>query len=321
MFRKNLGIDIGSTQISICSTEDGLLLKEPSVAALDIDTEEVLEVGTAALRLIEEKPDRYKPCWPIWDDVAKKGGVLSEMLRIFIRRAVGRTALRPHVMVSIPCDLTEAQANAVEDAALAAGAARAHLYEAPLCAALGAGVDFSAPIAHLLIHMGASRTEVAVVFIGEMVAHVTLSAGGNEFDSAIIHYMRDRHELYIGKRTAEQIKIRLATVRDEDSKSLDVKGRCMNTKKPRVVTLSSREMLGAIKEPLSKVLDAVVTVLDQLGDDMRADIVKEGILLTGAGVLNGLDWFLNQLFKVRAKRAPNAEIAAVEGAALALARL
>ena len=321
MFRKNLGIDIGATQISICSAEDGLLLKEPAVAAVDVDTGEVCEAGNAALRAVEARPDRYCKVEPLWDDLLGNARVLSAMLRIFMRRAVGRTVLRPQVMISIPCDLGEVQVNAIEDAALAAGASKAHLLEAPLCAALGAGVDFSAPVARMVMHIGASRTEIAVIFIGEMVTHLTIPSGGNRFDSAIIHYMRDTHNLYIGKKTAEQIKLRIATVKDEKPKKIDVKGRCMETKQRRIVSISSRDMLGAIQEPLAEIMDAFIAVVDQLDDDMRADIAKHGVLLTGGGVITGLDWFINQLFKIRARRAPNAEVAAVEGAALALARL
>ena len=147
MFRKNIGIDIGSTQISICTAEDGLLLKEPSCAAVDIDTDEVVEAGKVAARMVEESPNKYRLCWPVWEPVVKCADILSSMLRILLRRAVGRTVLRPQMMISIPCNLTEAQANAVEDAALAAGASKAHLLEAPICAALGAGVDFSEEIA------------------------------------------------------------------------------------------------------------------------------------------------------------------------------
>ena len=322
MLRKNLGIDIGTRQISICSPEEGLLLREPSAAAVEIDTDEVVEAGAAALRLVDANLDRLRLCWPVWDPVVKSAGILSDMLRILLRRAVGRTMLKPQVMVAIPCDLTEAQTNAVEDAVLAAGAARVHLLEAPLCAALGVGFDFSSPVGQLLVHVGASRTEVAMIFIGEMVTHLTIPVGGTQFDSAIIDYMRKKHGLYIGKRTAEQIKIRIGTVaKTAEEKSLDVKGRCMQTKTPRVVTISSKEMLGALMEPLTSVLDAIIAVIEQTGDDMRADIVKGGVVLTGGGLLSGLDEFLDEVMGLRVRRAANAETAAVEGAAAALERL
>ena len=201
MLRKNLGIDLGTKQISICSMDEGLLLCEPSVAALDIDTGEVISAGDSALRLVQANPDRLRLCWPLWDPVVKSADVLSSMLRHLLRRAVGRTMLRPQVMVSIPCDLTEAQTNAVEDAVLAAGASRVHLLEAPLCAALGVGFDFSSPVGQLVVHVGASRTEVAMIFIGEMVTHLTVPVGGTNFDLAIMEYMRNKHGIFIGKRS------------------------------------------------------------------------------------------------------------------------
>ncbi len=322
MFRKGLGIDIGTTQTTICSVEDGILLKEPTVAAVDIDTDEVVEAGEFALRKVDESPDKLRLCWPVWDPIVKNVEILSAMLRIFFRRAIGRTLLRPQVMVSIPCDLTEAQTAALEDAVLGAGASHVYLLEAPLCAALGVGFDFASPTGQMLVHIGASRTEAAMIFIGDMVTHVSVQVGGERFDSAIIRYMRSKHNLYIGKRTAEQIKIRLVNLSaGHEEKKLDVKGRFVDTKVPRVVTLSSKEMLGALRDPLATVLDAIVSVVEQTGDDMRADIAKGGVVLTGGAVLNGMDQLLADVMGLRTRVAANADTAAAEGAAIALSRL
>ncbi len=322
MLRKGLGIDIGTTQISIYQTEGGLLLKEPNVAAIDIDTEKVLDAGNAALRLSKESPDRVRLCWPVWDPVVKCADILSAILQLFLHRALGHTLLRPHAMVSIPCDLTEAQINAVEDAVLAAGIARVHLLEAPLCAALGVGFDFSRPTGQMIVHVGAARTEAAVIFLGEMVTHVSAPVGGNNFDSAIIHYMRNKYKLYIGRRTAEQIKCRIGMIGGHEApKSLDVKGRSMDSREQRVVTLSSKEMLGALREPLAAVLDVVFSAIEQTAEEMKADIGKGGIVLSGGAVLPGMDQFLADVMKLRTRVAPNADVAAAEGAAKALLRL
>ena len=322
MFRKRIGLDIGTAQTTIYSMEDGLLLKEPTVAAVDVDTDEVVEAGSFALKKVEESPDKLRLGRPVWDSVVKDKAMLAAMLRIFLRRALGRSVLRPQVMVSIPCDLTEAQTNALEDAVLAAGASRVFLLEAPLCAALGVGLDFASPTGQMLVHIGASRTEAAMIFIGDMVTHVSVQTGGEKFDSAIIRYMRNKHQLYIGKRTAEQIKIKLTNLAaNHEEKKLDVKGRFVDTKVPRIVTLSSREMLGALREPLTAVLDAIVSVVEQTGDDMRADIVKGGVVLTGGAVLNGMDQLLADVMGLRTRVAENADSAAAEGAAIALERL
>ena len=322
MLRKNLGIDIGTKQISICSPEDGLLLSEPSVAAIDIDTDEVVAAGHSALRMVEANPTRLRLCWPVWDPIVKSANILSEMLRIFLRRSIGRTILRPQVLVAIPCDLTEAQTSAVEDAVLEAGASRVHLLEAPLCAALGVGFDFASPVGRLVVHIGASRTEAAMIFLGEMVTHLTIPVGGTQFDSAIIEHMRRHHGIYIGKNTAEQIKIRIGTVaKNAEEKKLDVKGRCVKTKEGRIVTVSSKEMLGAMTEPLTAILDAIISVIEQTGADIRADIAKTGVMLTGGALLDGMDQFFDEVMGLRVRRATNAETAAVEGAAAALERL
>ncbi len=322
MLRKGVGIDIGTTQISICSAQGGLLLREPNVAAVEIGSGKVLEAGAPALRMVKQAPDRMRLCWPVWDPVVKCAGILSDIVRIFLYRALGRTVMKPVVMVSIPCDLTEAQTNAVEDAVLAAGAYRVYLLEAPLCAALGVGFDFSSPTGQMLVHIGASRTEAAVVFLGDMVTHRTVSVGGNQFDSAIIHHLRNKYQLYIGRRTAEQIKMRIAMVAEHDEpKTLEVKGRCMQTRELRVIKLSSKEMLGALREPLSALLDTVVSVVEQTGDEMRADIAKGGVVLTGKGVLPGLDQFLADVMGLRTRVALNADTAVAEGAAKALLKL
>ena len=197
-----------------------------------------------------------------------------------------------------------------------------HLLEAPLCAALGVGFDFSSPVGQMLVHMGASRTEAAMIFIGDMVTHVSVPTGGNQLDSAIIRYVRDRHRLFIGRRTAEQIKMRIGILSpDEAEKKLDVKGRSIEGKIPRVITLSSREMLGAMKEPVTAILDAVLSVVEQTGDDMRADIARGGVVLTGGGIPQGMDQFLADVMGLRTRIAPNAATAVAEGAAIALGRL
>ena len=322
MLRKGLGIDIGSTQISICALEGGLLLREPNVAAIEPETGKVLEAGHEATRLAKEMPGRIKLCWPAWDSVVKNAAVLSAIVRIFLHRALGRTVLRPHAMVSIPCDLTEAQVNATEDALLAAGIGRVHLLEAPLCAALGVGFDFSIPTAQMLIHIGASRTEAAVIFLGDMLVHKTAHVGGNQFDAAIVRYMQEKYQLAISHRTAEQIKIRLAMVADHtDIKRLDVKGRDLKTREQRVVSISSDKMKDALKEVLVPVMDVACAMIEGTADEIRVDIAKGGVVLTGGGVLPGMDQFLADFMGVRATVATNADTAAAEGAAKALAKL
>ncbi len=322
MIRKGVGLDIGTTQTTLCTVEDGILLYEPTVGAVDVDSGETVAAGNDAMKTVEEAPDHYRLCWPLWDPVVKCADILASILRFFFKKALGRTLLRPVVMVSIPCDLTEAQTNAVEDAVLAAGAARVHLLEAPLCAALGVGLDFSSPVGQMLVHIGASRTEAAMIFIGDMVTHVSVNTGGDQFNSAIVRYMREKHRLYVGKRTAEQIKIRIGAISGNiEEKKLDVKGRDLTTKEPRIVTLSSREMLGALREPLTTILDAVVSVVEQTGDDMRADIARGGVVLTGGAVLMGMDQFLADVMGLRTRIAANAQSAVAEGAALALERI
>ena len=322
MFRKEIGIDIGTTQITICSAEGGLLYRGPSVAAIDVDGGEILEAGNEALALVKAAPERATLCWPVWDRVVKSANVLSAILRTFLRRALGRTLFRPVAMVCIPCDLTEAQVNAVEDAVLAAGVSRVHLLEAPLCATLGVGFDFSVPKGRMVIHMGASRVEAAVVFLGDMVVHKTTHVAGQSFDLAIVEYMQKAFNMKITRRTAEQIKIRIARVVDHnDVKYLDVKGRDIQTGERRVQTLASKDMMDVLKDVLVPVIDVAYAMVENTVEEMRADIAAGGVVLTGGGILSGVAQLLADALGVRVSVAANAETAAAEGAARALARL
>ena len=322
MLRRNLGIDIGTKQISICSADEGLLLREPSVAAIEIGSDEVVAVGRRALALASKHPQRLRLCWPVWDPVVENVQVLSVMLKMLIDQAIGRTFLRPHMVISVPCDLTDAQADAVEDAVKKAGVAReCSLLAAPLCAALGAGVDISVPVGQLLVHVGASRTEVAIIFVSEMVTQMTIPVGGVQFDSAIMEYVQQRHGLMIGKRAAEQIKMRIGTVyKAAEEKRIEVKGRRADNGEPGSVTLSSKEMLGAMVDPLTAILDAIISVIEQTSEDMRADVAKGGITLTGGGLLADMDKFLDEVMGLRVLRPANAETAAAEGAVIAFTK-
>lgn len=322
MLRKGIGIDVGAMHISISSAEGGLLLRDLSVAAIDVETGKVVEAGAAALRYEKEFRGKLELCWPAWDKVVRNVDVLTEIFRIFLRRALGRSLIKPEVMVSIPCDLTEAQTSAVEDSLLSAGVHRVHFLEAPLCAALGVGFDFSAPSGQMIVHMGASRTEVAVVYLGDMVAYRTDTVGGKTFDLAIIEHLKRAHHLSIGERTAEQIKMRIGIVcRHEPHKMLEVKGRCLDTGELRTVQLSSEHMLGILQEPIMDIFDLIHGVILKSGDEMRADIASFGIVLTGGGVLSGFDTFIHDALGIDARIAPNAETAAVEGAAKALSKI
>lgn len=322
MIRKQIGIDIGSMYISICNSTGELLLREPNVAVLEPHTGKVLAVGREAVNLSKEKKGRVNLCHPAWDGVVKHATVLSTILREFLYRALGRTLLRPHAMISIPCDLTEAQLNATEDAVLAAGVGHVHMLESPLCAALGVGFDFSVPTAQMLIHIGASKTEAAVIFLGDMLIHKTVPVGGKHFDEAIVRYVRDKHQLAINARTAEQLKRSIANVADHtEIKSQNIRGRDLKTGDLRVVTLTSDKMKDALKDVLVPIVDVACAMVEGTADEIRVDIAKGGIVLTGGGALDGLDQFLADIIGVRATTASNAATAAAEGAAKAMLKI
>lgn len=289
----DLGIDLGTASILVYIKGKGIVLNEPSVVATDSAKKNVLAVGEEARQMIGRTPGNIIATRPLKDGVISDYDVTERMLRHFIRKAMGHkgSILRPRVVICIPCEATEVEKRAVKDAALSAGAGKVYLIEEPVAAAIGAGLDISKASGSMVIDIGGGTTDVAVISLGGMVVRSSLKIAGDKFDEAIVRYIRKRHNVMIGERTAEELKINIGTAypREEDI-SMDIKGRDLVTGLPKNITVTSEQMREALEEPVYAIVDCVHSVLERTPPELAADIINKGIVMTGGGsLLNGLD--------------------------------
>ncbi|KJS12073.1 MAG: rod-share determining protein MreBH [Peptococcaceae bacterium BRH_c8a] len=295
MFHMNtdIGIDLGTANILVFVKGRGIVLKEPSVVAMDKTSGKVIAVGVEARRMLGRTPGNIVATRPLRDGVIADYDVTEKMLRYFITKATGKRLLfKPRVMVCIPSGVTGVEERAVRQAAVQAGARQVHVIEEPLAAALGAGLDISQPGGTMVVDIGGGTTDVAVLSLGGIVHSTSLRVGGDKFDEAIIKYVRREFSLAIGERTAEEIKIEVANAYPNGNRplSLRVRGRDLINGLPKEISVTSDHIYEAIKENLISVVDAVKEVLEQTPPELSADIVDKGIVLTGGGaMLRGLD--------------------------------
>lgn len=292
----DIGIDLGTANILVFVKGRGIVLKEPSVVAMDNSSGKIIAVGSEARRMLGRTPGNIVAIRPLRDGVIADYDVTEKMLRYFITKAVGKRLLfKPRVMVCIPSGVTGVEERAVKQAAVQAGARQAHVIEEPLAAALGAGLDISQPGGTMVVDIGGGTTDVAVLSLGGIVQSLSLRVGGDKFDEAIIKFIRREYSLAIGERTAEEIKIEVANAypNGHPSLSLQVRGRGLVNGLPKEITVTSDQIYEAIKENLSSVVGAVKEVLERTPPELSADIVDKGIVLTGGGaMLRGLDTLL-----------------------------
>jgi len=298
MFHMNtdIGIDLGTANILVFVKGRGIVLKEPSVVAMDKTSGKVIAVGSEARRMLGRTPGNIIAIRPLRDGVIADYDVTEKMLRYFISKAIGkRLIFKPRVMVCIPSGVTGVEERAVKQAAVQAGARQAHVIEEPLAAALGAGLDISQPGGTMVVDIGGGTTDVAVLSLGGIVQSLSLRVGGDKFDEAIMKYVRREFNLAIGERTAEEIKMEVADAYPNGgpARSLQVRGRDLINGLPKEITVSSDYIYEAIRENLILVVDAVKKVLECTPPELSADIVNKGIVLTGGGsMLRSLDTLL-----------------------------
>jgi len=292
----DIGIDLGTANILVFVKGRGIVLREPSVVAMDRTSGKVIAVGAEARRMLGRTPGNIVATRPLRDGVIADYDVTEKMLRYFISKAAGKRLLfRPRVMVCIPSGVTGVEERAVKQAAVQSGASQAHVIEEPLAAALGAGLDISQPGGIMVVDIGGGTTDIAVLSLGGIVQSLSLRVGGDKFDEAIIKYVRREFNLAIGERTAEEIKIEVADALPNGGQplSMRVRGRDLVDGLPKEILITSENIYYAIKEHLQSVVGAVKEVLEQTPPELAADIVDKGIVLTGGGaMLRGLDKLL-----------------------------
>ncbi len=294
---KDMGIDLGTANSLVYVKGKGIVLQEPSVLAIDRDTNQVLAVGNEAKRMVGRTPGNIIAVRPMKDGVIADFDVTERMLRHFIGQASRRRGIfRPRVVVAVPSGVTEVEKRAVIDATLSAGAKDARLIEEPMAAAIGSGLPVQEPTGNMIVDIGGGTTEVAVISLGGIVSHRSIRIGGDEMDDAIVQHVRRTYNLLIGERTAEEIKQRIGTAYEEQAdagESLDVRGRDLVTGLPQTVNVTAREIYEALGEPIASIVEAVKVTLERTPPELAADIMDKGIVMAGGGsLLSGLDRLL-----------------------------
>lgn len=298
----DIGVDLGTANVLVYVKGKGIVLQEPSVVAINRESQRVIAVGSEARRMLGRTPGNIVATRPLRDGVIADYEVTEKMLRYFINKAAGRRwFFRPRVMVCIPSGVTGVEERAVRQATLQAGARSAYVIEEPLAAALGAGLDISEPSGTMVVDIGGGTTDVAVLSLGGIVCSRSLRVAGDKIDEAIVRYVRREFNLAIGERTGEEIKLEVGTayIDGAGDKIYEIKGRDLVSGLPRAVRITRRQVHEAIKETLETVVGAVKEVLERTPPELAADIVNKGIVLTGGGaLLHGIDRLLSEETRV-----------------------
>ena len=297
MLSTDIGIDLGTASILVYIKGKGVVLKEPSVVAFDRDTGKVKAIGEEARLMIARTPGNIIAVRPLRQGVISDYTVTEKMLKYFIKKAVGRKTLRkPRISVCIPSGATEVEKKAVEDATYSAGARDVQIIEEPVAAAIGAGIDISKPCGNMIVDIGGGTSDIAVISLGGTVVSTSVKVAGDDFDEAIVRFMRKKHNLLIGERTAEEIKINIGSAyKRPELATMEVRGRNLVTGLPKTITITSDETLEALREPAMSIVDAVHNVLEKTPPELAADIFDRGIVMTGGGsLLNGLDTLIQE---------------------------
>lgn len=299
MFSKDIGIDLGTANTLVFMKGKGIVMREPSVVAVDIRSDTVLAVGTQAKEMIGRTPGSIVAVRPLKDGVIADFDITATMLKHFIKKATKSNMFsKPHIVVCIPSGVTEVERRAVEDAARQAGASQVDLIEEPMAAAIGAGLPVAEPTGSMVVDLGGGTTEVAVISLGDIVTSCSVRVAGDKFDEAIISYVKKKYNLLIGERTAEEIKISIGSAfPTEETKdaSVVIKGRNLLDGLPKNVTIHADEVREALSDPLALIVDAVKSTLEKTPPELSADIIDHGIMLTGGGaLLRGLDMLISQ---------------------------
>ena len=288
----DIGIDLGTASILVYVKGKGVVLKEPSVVAFDRDTNRIKAIGEEARLMLGRTPGNIVAVRPLRQGVISDYTVTEKMLKYFIQKAVGKQRFRkPLISICVPSQVTEVERKAVEDAAFQAGARNVKIIEEPIAAAIGAGIDIARPCGNMIVDIGGGTSDIAVISLGGTVVSASIKIAGDDFDDAIVRYMRKKHNLLIGERTAEDIKIRIGSAYPRpESVTVDVRGRNLVTGLPKTITVTSEETEEALKDTTSQIVEAVHSVLEKTPPELAADIADRGIVLTGGGsLLYGLE--------------------------------
>ncbi|GIP35571.1 rod shape-determining protein [Paenibacillus sp. J2TS4] len=297
MFSKDIGIDLGTANVSIYVKGSGIVLDEPSVVAIDSESKKVLAVGEEARKMVGRTPGNIVAIRPLREGVIANFEITEAMLKYFMDKVGGKKWYsHPRVLICAPTNITSVEQKAIRESAKRSGAKDVFLVEEPKAAAVGAGMDISQPSGNMVIDIGGGTTNVAVISMGDIVAASSIKVAGDKFDDAIMKYIKNKYKLLIGERTSEEIKIRIATVHPEGrQEEMDIRGRDMVTGLPISITVHAMEIKEALVEPIYSIVASAKALLEKTPPELSADIIDKGIILTGGGaMLHGLDQLLTE---------------------------
>ena len=295
---EDIAVDLGTASVLVYASKEGIILNEPSVVAIDNNTNRVIAVGTEAREMLGRTPGNIVAIRPLRDGVIAEYDVTEKMLKYFIGKAVGKKKfVKPRVMICIPSGVTSVEERAVKQAALAAGAKEAYLIEEPVAAALGAGIDIAEPNGSMVVDIGGGTTDIAVMSLGGVVCSKSIRVGGDKFDDAIVRYIRRYHNLVIGERSAEEVKKDIGSAYPSlrAGETAELKGRDLISGLPKTVTITAEEVNEAIAEQIEDIIAAVKEVLEKTPPELASDIMNRGIVMTGGGsLLHGMDILVSE---------------------------
>lgn len=300
IFSKDIGIDLGTANTLVYVRGKGIVVREPSVVAIDKYEGKVLAVGNAANEMIGRTPENIVAVRPMKDGVIADFDITQAMIRSFIKEANLSSIFKPRVVVCIPSGITEVERRAVEEAVISAGAKAAALIEEPMAAAMGAGLPVNDAVGNMVVDIGGGTTEVAVISLGGIVASKSIKIAGNALDSAIINYLKKEHHINIGDKMAEEIKLSIASAYEDDEEAVyEVRGRDVSTGLPKTAQIKESEIREAISENVDEMIEAIKLTLENTPPELAADIMERGITLTGGGALiKGLDKLITEVTKI-----------------------
>ncbi len=324
MFVKKIGIDLGTTNTLVYVPNKGLVINEPSVVAISILDNKIISVGNEAKEMIGRAPDSIIVSRPLRDGVIADYRITEAMLRYFIKKASGRLGFyKPEILVSVPAGITSTERRAVIEATINAGAKAAYLVKEPVLAAIGAKIPINNPVGNLILNIGGGTSDVAVISLGGIVCWSSARVGGNKIDLAIVEYIKKKHGLAIGERTAELIKIAIGSaVKQTAEEKINVKGRDLATGYPKTVVLTSNEITDAIQEQLTEIIQTVKNVLQETPPELCSDIIENGIVVSGGGaLLKNIDLLIERITGVHARIADEPLLCVAKGTGVVLDNL
>ena len=300
--KADVGIDLGTSSILVYVKGVGVVIKEPSLVAFDRDSNEIKEYGEEARAMLRQSTGNIIAARPLQDGVITDYTVTENIIRHFVQKALGKLIFKkPRINISVSCLITEVEKRALVAAGMAAGAREVTLVEKPVAAAIGAGVDIYKPSGNMVVDIGGGTTDIAVISLGGIVASTSVKVAGNDFDNAIVRYMRDEYKVLIGDSLAENIKIKIGAASSEVVKETEhVQGREIATGLPRKITLSSTEMAKVLREPMEQIIEGIRQVFEETPPELATDILERGILMAGGGsLIRGLDLFIEETTSLR----------------------